>query len=289
MKISGFSFVKNAIQLDYPVAEAIRSILPLVDEMVVAVGTSDDETRARIADLGNKIRIIDTVWDESLREGGKVLAQETNKAFDAVDDESDWCVYIQADECLHEKYLPLLRKAMQDYLNDHEVEGFLLGYKHFYGSYDYVGDSRTWYRNEIRIIRNNKAIRSWKDAQGFRGDGRKLSVKKLDAEIYHYGWVRHPKHMMAKSLAANRYWHSDDWIKERFDAEKDFDYSNIDSIQPFNGSHPEVMQARINAQNWKFDRNPKAKRFTPLQAFLYYFEKWTGYRIGEHKNYHVLK
>jgi len=25
-----------------------------------------------------------------------------------------------------------------------------------------------WYRSEIRIIKNNKVIRSWNDAQGFR-------------------------------------------------------------------------------------------------------------------------
>ncbi|MBM3912615.1 MAG: glycosyltransferase family 2 protein, partial [Sphingomonadales bacterium] len=44
MKVSGFTFIRNAVLLDYPILEAIRSILPLCDEIVVAVGKSEDET-----------------------------------------------------------------------------------------------------------------------------------------------------------------------------------------------------------------------------------------------------
>ena len=288
MKVSGFSFVKNAIQLDYPVSEAIRSVLPLVDEMVVAVGKSNDKTRDLIASLDPKIRIVDTHWNENLRKGGAVLAEETNKALDAIGSEADWCIYIQADECIHEKYHEVIFKAMLDNVDNEMVEGLLFGYKHFYGSFDYVGDSRTWYRNEIRVIRNNKEIRSWKDAQGFRLNNRKLKVRKINAEIYHYGWVRHPKYMMAKSLAANRYWHNDAWIEERFDPTQDFDYSQIDSIKRFDGTHPAEMQKRINDQNWQFERDPELKRFGFKAGLLYYFEKFTGWRIGENKNYKIL-
>eukprot|EP00919_Chromeraceae_sp_WS-2016_P074801 GHVR01177019.1.p1 GENE.GHVR01177019.1~~GHVR01177019.1.p1 ORF type:complete len:182 (+),score=8.25 GHVR01177019.1:291-836(+) len=177
MFVSGFTFIRNAVKLDYPVSEAIRSILPVVDEMVVAVGNSDDATRDLILSLGDKIRIIDTTWDDSLREGGKVLAVETNKAFDAVGKQADWCVYIQGDECIHEKYHSEIRAKMEQFKDDNRVEGLLLDYAHFYGSYDYLGDSRTWYRKEIRIIRNDKHIRSYRDAQGFRKEGKKTKSK----------------------------------------------------------------------------------------------------------------
>ena len=204
MKIAAFTFVKNAIKLDYPVVEAIQSVLPLADEVVVAVGKSDDNTREVVASIDTKVRIVDTVWDETLRSGGMVLAVETDKAFDAVGSDADWCIYIQADECLHEKYIPVVRQAMEKYLDDNDVEGLLFQYKHFYGSYDFLGDSRTWYRKEIRVIRNNKSIRSWKDAQGFRKNGQKLKVAEINADIYHYGWVRHPRFMMAKAHEANK-------------------------------------------------------------------------------------
>ena len=103
MKVSGFTFIRNAIKYDYPVVEAIRSILPLCDECVVAVGQSEDGTRALIESIDpDKIRIIDTVWDDSLREGGAVLAQETDKAFRAISQDADWAFYIQGDEVVHE-------------------------------------------------------------------------------------------------------------------------------------------------------------------------------------------
>ena len=288
MFVSGFTFIRNAVKLDYPVSEAIRSILPVVDEMVVAVGNSDDATRDLILSLGDKIRIIDTTWDDSLREGGKVLAVETNKAFDAVGKQADWCVYIQGDECIHEKYHSEIRAKMEQFKDDNRVEGLLLDYAHFYGSYDYLGDSRTWYRKEIRIIRNDKHIRSYRDAQGFRKEGKKLKVKHLNAEVYHYGWVRHPKYQMAKLREANKLWHDDSYIDKKFNADQDFDYSEIDSIKPFEGTNPEVMHERIASMNWKFDRDPSVKSFGLKLKLLYGIEKLTGWRVGEYKNYTLI-
>src|SRR5690554_1720846 len=177
MKVCGFTFIRNAVKFDFPVVEAISSILPICDRMVVAVGNSDDTTHNLIQKINSeKILIIDTVWDLNLQKNGAVYADETNKAFDTVPSEYDWCFYIQGDEVLHEKYLPVVQQAMVDNVNKKEVEGLLFGYKHFYGTYDYVADSRKWYRNEIRVIRNNKSIRSYRDAQGFRKDGHKLGV-----------------------------------------------------------------------------------------------------------------
>src|SRR5271154_3494872 len=107
MKVTGFSFIRNAVKYDYPVAEAITSILPLCDEFVLMLGNSEDETRKLIEGIGSpKIKIYNSVWDDSLREGGRVLAVETDKALDKVSKDSDWAFYIQGDEVIHEKYLP---------------------------------------------------------------------------------------------------------------------------------------------------------------------------------------
>lgn len=288
MFVSGFTFIRNAVKLDYPVREAIRSILPLVDEMVVAVGKGDDSTRELIESLGTKIKIVDTVWDDSLREGGVVLASETNKALQHVNEKADWCFYIQGDECLHEKYINEVRNKMELYCNDNRVEGLLFNYKHFYGSYDYLGDSKTWYRKEIRVIRNGIGIKSYRDAQGFRKEGNKLKVKAIDASIYHYGWVRNPKYQMAKQIAAHKFWHSDDYIDKKFNPDTDFDYSQVDSITRFKGTHPQIMKPRIEAMNWTFDRDPAIKSFSLKRRVLYYIEKYTGWRMGEYKNYKLI-
>ena len=287
MKVCGFTIIRNAIKLDYPVVEAIMSILPLCDEMIVAVGNSEDDTLAVIRNIHpQKIRIIETTWDDTQRAGGRVLALETDKAFAAIPSDADWCFYIQADEVLHEKYHERIRECMYLYLDDQKVEGLLFGYRHFYGSYDYVGTSWKWYRREVRVIRNNKAIYSYRDAQGFRkGDNEKLRVKLIDAEIYHYGWVREPRAMRRKQEAMSQLYHDDRWIEEHIPKEEEFDYSNIDSVALFEGGHPSIMDGRIRRLNWKFDHDLSKNKLTLRETLKRIASKLLGYRVGEYKNY----
>ena len=291
MKVSGFAIARNVVKADYPIGEALKSISPLCDEIVVAVGNSDDQTRDYILGLGLKqLKIIDTVWDDELREGGRVLADETNKALAATNPQSDWCFYIQADECIHENDVEGIRTTMKKYMNNASVDALLFDYRHFYGSYDYIGDSRKWYRKEIRIIRQGRGIKSWKDAQGFRSkNNEKLRVVSTGARIFHYGWVKHPKHQQIKQKQFHRLWHDDSKLEKMVTNKEEFDYSTIDSLQKFQETHPQLMRERINAQNWKFDFDPSRKNFTLKTWFLYYFEKITGIRMGEYKNYKLIK
>ncbi len=235
MKVAGFTFVRNAIKYDYPIVEAITSILPLCDEVVVAVGQSEDDTLGLIKSIGSpKIKIIETIWDDSLRSGGKVLAVETNKALAAVASDADWCFYIQGDEVVHEQYLPVIKKAMQENLDKPSVEGLLFHYTHFYGSYQYVGNAHRWYRREIRVIRNTGKVRSYKDAQGFRTiDNQKLKVKLIDAYIYHYGWVKPPEVQKQKMKGSLNFWGDEHDVAHVQKMIDDFDYSGIDSLSVF--------------------------------------------------------
>jgi len=287
--ISAFTIVRNAVKYDYPVVESINSILPIVDEYVIALGNSDDDTLDLIQSIGSpKIKIVHTIWDDSLREGGKVLAVETNKAFDAIGPHADWCFYLQGDEVVHEKYHQSILDACATYKDTKEVEGLLFAYTHFYGSYDYVGDSRTWYKHEIRIVRNDKSIRSYKDAQGFRKNDEKLNVKRIDAQIYHYGWVRDPRAQQAKQEGFRKLWHTDEFIQEHVATANEFDYSTIDSLTRFNGTHPKVMEQRLKRMTWDFKWDVSKKKFKPKDAVLYWFEKLTGKRLFEYKNYKLI-
>lgn len=290
MKVTGFTIIRNAIKYDYPVVEAITSVLPVCDEFLVSVGNSDDDTMALIKSINSpKIKIMESVWDDKLREGGKLLSIETNKVFDAIGNDSTWCFYIQSDEVIHEQYHATIRKAMEQYATDEAVEGLLFDYVHFYGNYNYVGNSRKWYRNEIRIIRNNKNIRSYKDAQGFRKtDDSKLNVKKIAASVYHYGWVKPPKAQQAKQENFHKMWHNDEWMKKNIAAVEEFDYSKIDSLDLFKGTHPEVMKKRIAQQNWEFKFDPSQIKLSLKDKFLQSIERSTGWRPGEYKNYRLL-
>ncbi len=290
MKVAGFSIIRNAIKFDYPVIEAITSILPICDAFYISVGQSDDQTKALIESLQSpKLVIIDTIWDDSLREGGKVLAIETNKVFDAIPQEYDWCFYIQSDEVIHERYHATLVKAMQAHLSNQAVQGLLFNYTHFYGHYQYVGAGRNWYRNEIRIIRNDKRIRSYKDAQGFRMlDNQKLHVKPVDAAVYHYGWVKSPQFLQAKEQHFHKMWHDDEWMKKNIPEIEEFDYNNINILKPFTGTHPQVMQTRVNQARWTFKYDSKKVKRRLKDRFLNWIEALIGWRVGENKNYKIL-
>ncbi len=290
MFVSGFTFVRNAIKYDYPIKEAILSILPICDEVVVAVGNSEDGTLEFIKSIeSDKIRIIETVWDDSLREGGRVLAVETDKAFKAINPKADWAFYIQGDEVIHEKYLKEIKQAMQLYLHNEKVDGLLFNYKHFYGSYDYVGESYRWYRKEIRVVKNNPDIFSYRDAQGFRKKpNEKLCVKPINAFVYHYGWVKDPRAQQLKQETFNKLWHSDDWVEKNIVKSETFDYGNVDALEKFEDTHPLVMKDRINRVNWKFDFDISQKRYKTKEKLKRMIEKLTGYRIGEYKNYKVV-
>jgi hypothetical protein len=291
MKVSGFSFIRNAVKYDYPIVEAISSILPLCDEFVIAIGNSDDTTEQLIRTIkSDKIKIINTIWNDSLRENGRVLADETDKAFNEISKDSDWAFYIQGDEVIHENSLDTIKNAMYKWKDDPEVDGLLLNYLHFYGSHHFVADSRKWYRKEIRVIKNDMNIKSYKDAQGFRkADNSKLRVKPVDATVFHYGWVKEPAKQQKKVEIFNKYWHNDEWIKKNISQKELYDYSNIDSLEKFTGTHPGVMKTRIEKEDWilPFDTSKKKMRLKDRLTFL--IEKYSGWRIGEYKNYKIVK
>ncbi|NOX36733.1 MAG: hypothetical protein GXO78_04270 [Calditrichaeota bacterium] len=312
MKISGFSFVRNGLKLYYPVVESIQSILPIVDEFVIAVGKGDpdDRTREAIAAIGDpKIKIIDTEWDESYFKKGIINAIQTDIAKEACS--GDWLFYLQADEVVHEKYLPIIQQRCRELLHDDRVEGLLFRYKHFWGDYDHYQISHGWYPYEIRIIRNDPHIHSWQSAQSFRyfeyyehprqkKGHRKLRVALVDAEIYHYGWVRPPHLMQQKSRALSiLHWgkkQANDFYRNQ---PREFDYGPLNLLPRFKGTHPAVMQERIQKMDWKeklqYEGKPDKSR--PLHKherwkyrIITFFEQKVFKRpIGGFKNYVLLK
>lgn len=290
MKVSGFTLVRNAIKYDYPVVEAIQSILPLCHEVVVAVGRSDDATLDLIKNIHpTKIRIIETVWDDTLREGGRVLAAETDKAFQATDPSSDWCFYIQADEVVHEQYHAPILAAMHQWKNDPSVDGLLFNYLHFYGSYQYIADAYNWYKKEIRIVRRNHGVYSHGDAQGFRkNNNEKLNVKLIAASVYHYGWVKNPQAQQRKQQTFHLLWHDQKWVEQHVKKGNEFDYSQIDSLRLFEGTHPRVMHPRIAQQDWGFTFDIRQSKMKLKYRLRQWIEHHLGWSIGEYKNYRQI-
>jgi len=266
MTISGFTFVKNATKLYFPAKQSILSILPIVDEFVIAIGKgdADDKTEEVIRSIdSDKIKIIHTDWDVDSYPWNTVFAQQTDVAKEACT--GDWLFYLQSDEAIHEKWLPVIKNACNTYLDDKKVDGFLFKYKHFWGDYNHYQLNHVWYDREVRLIRNDKSIHSWKDAQSFRKfdsfdysfdayhqhAGEKLNVIELPCEIFHYGFVRPPKLMRKKSKSSEVSFFGK-YRPDKINHEDDtFDYGPLNKVTIFKGEHPQAMADWIADFHWK--------------------------------------
>ena len=317
MKISGFTFVKNATKLYYPVKESILSILPVVDEFVIALGKSDEDdyTKEEILSIqSEKIKIIDTEWNLEAYPHNTIFAQQTDLAKNAC--EGDWLFYLQSDELVHEKYLEIIKNACEKYLDDLEVEGLLFEYRHFWGDYEHYHEAHNWYPREIRIIRNDPKIHSWKDAQSFRKfdafnysyqdyskkeGSQKLQVARIFAWIHHYGWVRPPRLMSAKTKSsATTFWGSRKAEDELKAMPESFDYGPLNKLKIYKDSHPNVLKSWIDKFDWQdqlqYDgkRNPRRlihKHEKLRYRLLSHIEHnlLNGKQIGGFRNYRIVK
>ncbi|MGK5090063.1 glycosyltransferase family 2 protein [Bdellovibrionota bacterium FG-2] len=298
-KISGFTLIRNGVEFDFPFLESLRSLLPLVDELIVNVGRGTDSTlellEAFARNEGNgKVELFESTWpldDPEKKQGGCILSAQTNLALDRCT--GDWCVYLQADEVLHEEDQSKIQQAIHRHHPNPKIEGLVFDYLHFYGSYDVVQHSRSVYRREVRAIRRLSGARSIGDAQSFRKqDGSKLTVAHANARIFHYGWVRTPEAMREKTFFMDQLYHGDPSTENQqtrtpFTGDN-YRYKRIIGLYKCKSTHPQVMLQRIQEKGWHWDLEHSSRVWTvsDLQKIILNFiEKATGKRLFEYRSY----
>jgi glycosyltransferase involved in cell wall biosynthesis len=273
--ISGFTFIRNGVELGFPFEASIRSLLPLVNEFVVVVGKSNDDTLARIHAIGSpKIRVIETIWNERMADRGFVYAQQKMIAQYACT--GDWAFYLEGDEVVHEAELANIRASVDKHHNNPAVEAFVFDYFHFYGTPEFVANSPAWYRRECRLIRNT--IRSYApDGQYWlitadHKKGRNPQAALANAHIYHYGWVRSNEAMQKKLDQVSKFWsHGAPTVR----------YSQFDAqvLQPFTGTHPELVKPWLESsaeKSFTIDPNYKLTKREKRHRWLMKLEKAFG-------------
>lgn len=279
--ISGFSIIRNATLLDFPLEASIASVLPAVDEFVIAVGRSEDDTLARVrAITDSRIRIIETEWDMTL--GSAVLAAETNRAMAACS--HPWGIYIQADEVLEDGGAARLRQKIHEVDQQARVEGLVVDYLHFYGSFDVVGVSRKWYRREVRAVRLGRGIHSFRDAQGFRvgPHNRRVRCQQSGVRMLHYSSAR-----PAWALRTKR-----EHDRQIYASEQRKDPSRpllpwYPGLQRFTGPHPTAVTGWIAARTGEGSYvEPAHFQFDHVRIWVTMaIERLTGWRPFEWRNY----
>jgi glycosyltransferase involved in cell wall biosynthesis len=289
VKVSGFTFIRNGNDLGYPFIASIRSLLPLCDEVVVNVPHSTDGTLDAVRAIGDpKIRILESEWNPGQGLGGRILSHHTNLALDQCT--GDWCVYIQGDEVLHEDSISAMRAAMRAEQDHPEVQGLLVDYTHFYGSYWTTVYSFGWYYKEVRVVRRESRIRSVGDAQGFRaGDGRKLRVKDSGGRYFHYGFALDPARMHEKKGNLVSLYRKD---SARGSNRPPTFYDDDQKVRPFKGTHPAVMKDAVAAATWTYrSRNPliRFRRNYFWEDIALLIKQCTGITVGVHRNYRLIR
>lgn len=255
MFVSAFTFIKNGQILGYPFLQSIESILPIVDEFIINVGESEDETLSVIKSIKNqKIRIIESKWNEKMTDRGYVYGQQ--KMISQFNCQGDWAFYIECDEVYHEDELDKIRACMSKYLKDDNVEALVFDFLHFYGNPNSYLDSPGWYRTEARIIKNT--IRSYAPDGLFwlvldsNKKARYPRAKHTGVTCYHYGWARSEAEMNLKTSKVQKYWGSNP-VK--------IDYSQMDQliIKEFTGTHPKVITSWLENDEGLYKTDPNYK------------------------------
>lgn len=287
MKVSAFTFLRNGSLLGYPYVESIRSVLPIVDEFVVNVGFSQDDTLARVRAIGDpKIRILESAWNEKMSDRGYVYAQQ--KMIAHFNCTGDWAFYLEGDEVVHEQDLPAIRASMERHLDDARIEALVFDYFHFYGTPQQLAVSPGWYRRAPRIIRNS--IRSYSPDGLFfvvmdrNKRGRYPRAALARAPIYHYGHVRSVSRMQEKIRQVSKYWGH---TPPAFGG-----YGDIDpqALAPFAGTHPGVVQPWLAEQaERQFTANPnyRPNRRERRHRRMMRLERWFGLELSK-KHYRLV-
>jgi glycosyltransferase involved in cell wall biosynthesis len=288
IQISGFTIVRNAVALDYPFRESVLSALPLCDEYIINCGDSTDTTReqceALARDYPDKIRLIFSTWQRENQTGGFQLKNQTDRALQEC--RGKWCVYVQADEVLHEGDYDKVLAAMKKADPREDVDGIVFDYLHFYGDYHYRIQGRNWYRREVRAFKNGRGIEAFRDAQGFRRNGRRLKAIASGAHVFHYGYVRSPESLKKKSGEMSQWWGES--------APTDpaaFQLRRHVGLSKFQKSHPAVMRARVAEHDYAFhpEKLPRIWDKNEIKnAVTLVWEKIFPYRIGEFRNYDLV-
>ena len=261
MKLSGFTFLRNAVRLDYPAVESIRSILPICDEFIVNIGPDDDGTVALIKSIGDpKIKIVRSQWNPNLTTGGYIYAQQTNIAL--FNCSGRWAFYLQSDEVVHEADLPRIVAAVDRYDNDDRVEGLALDELTFWGDYNTIINVFPWrYSRRCWVVKPHRFVLSRGDAAGFtvhpkyKERGHRIRVVDTGARVYHYSFVKSQRALAEKYKTVFGYWKEtfapadvervtddlyDSWFPRRF-------------VGAYDGVHPAVMADRIARHPLRMD------------------------------------
>ena len=205
MKISIYTFARNAIYYDYHIVDMLLHHLDFADEIIVNEGYSTDDTFNRIKRIDSKIKIYKNKWDTA--NPIEWLARFKNEARKLCT--GDWCILLDADEFIPEWEFSRIRC----YLSNTNKVIIPMKYVNFYGNYKVYNKNPkkyNWPEYKYSIHKNISDLEIVGDGSNvaFKDASRNVSSSKDESpyanerfECHHFGVVRKPARLREK-------WHS---------------------------------------------------------------------------------
>lgn len=248
--IGATTFIKDGFKYDYNFQETIQSLKWADQITVVCIATEDGTPEACLKMADDKTKIIvldDTIWN--LLSGKDRLSHFSNIGIANL--QTDWTMYVQADEVLHEDSIPWINQAVHE-----DVDAFMCRRYNLWNTpYQVLNvpiNRRPCSSEVIRLARNQ--FRCVDDAESIGVDGR-LSFAYLDRiEIFHMGFVRRREVMKSKIINMQQgvfgMEHYDPKL-DRHDLFEPMDYFSEADLIPLPKALPGVIQ------KWAEERYPQ--------------------------------
>lgn len=256
MTLGGNICIRNGFELDYCWREAIQSLLPVCDEVVVCDGGSTDGTREHIVEWAErepKIKLVDYPWPNP-KGDIKFWTDWLNFAREHI--KCDFQIQLDADEVLSE--------------NSYD---WIKSYKHCTeaGKHESLWCKRwNFWRDAQSLIPyghclSNRVCRIapqgvWLPSDGADERGWRATALAQDSgiEIFHYGFIRKRESFFKKARALQEmFFNSYDPRLEEVEKVDGNWMVNISEVEwttqlvPFEGKHPMIMEKWLTERGCK--------------------------------------
>jgi hypothetical protein len=233
--LSGYTLVRNVVKLNYPLEASILTYYPLCNEVVISYDpTTEDGTEKYIQDLARrypKIKPIPSPWNMDNHKDGTEITIQSNVALEACT--SDWLLYVQADEAIHEGDQEAIRAAIRN----PDINGVLFDRRSFMGTLDRE-IPEYFARNLLRLIRNGDGCVVVDGMTCGFFQGVNPSIHRQSYRMYNYSRMGSREEILLRSRCRDTFHHS---TNEAIEENQKLEFKQ--SVRPFNlVGHPGAIR-----------------------------------------------
>lgn len=205
--LGGSMFIRNAIEFDYCVAEALDSLCAVYDKAVIVDASSTDGTLDLLHEVkkrNSNLMVVSGVnWEcHPAYSRLRILADIAKSYLD-----TEWHFMLQADEVIHESSFRHIKQAITcpDFKSYHIRRCNMFGDMNHYLRYDMEQHHKPCGDIVVRLATIDNPAHG--DAESLQVDPKYSGWCLEDIIIYHYGYVRRDANHLTKTISIQSWFH----------------------------------------------------------------------------------